>query len=740
MQTYMNKRKTPDRAVPPVQEAAPSRSEMLHLSGAGAPQPMSPQLREKFEPGFGADFSNIRISRGHIPEEMGVEAVAQGTDILLDERAGMDVLGHELAHVVQQAQGRVEGGFPVVENAALEHEADVMGARVASGLTAEAGPQNGFGGETMSIAPMSSASAPAQCKSREDKAREKMKISQPTVLQPGTAAYKNSALTGKELDRARKSTTTAHGVATTQMINSMQDPAFMQRVMAHTGSSEEQIHSDMGKMVGEDYASQVLELDPHGQDMTARDDAMFRENHMAHLNWGKFLQGEMKGAVGPAIAAAKGSAMTEVEDRGKTEILLDSAMVDAQIASLSSAATSSTPTMSAVDGFLRGMHKGGSDMGGQHLEELISNEVFLRGVTPSFTDAAVRHSGDDQKKLKAMGAMFQRKVNSSQINLVPGRMAQVASAPAAAAAPAAPTQEEALPEGMEISDPVYEEVEEEARENPVETMMNRVAQGNFSSFIPRGQFDDVSDESGVLSAAKAMAVADAASPSYMGMKGMFNEDKAAMEAFGPSYQGMREIFNEGRAAQEAATPSYQGMREMFNERKAASEAQMPNYTGVKEMLREPKPSKPAAELLPGEMQSMFSTVRDERRADRAADQASSGSSFTGNLLSMFCENRPKSLAEELGLPEAPIKQEYVEGLTEFDDFDEPVPQHSAVGRVPFASGNQPKGEELRQMNLSPEEENELMRGVQILDPADEIDPFASPASPQKKKRWWQFWK
>ena len=36
-----------------------------------------------------------------------------------------------------------------------------MGARVASGLTAQNGPQNGFGGEMMSIAPMSSASAPA---------------------------------------------------------------------------------------------------------------------------------------------------------------------------------------------------------------------------------------------------------------------------------------------------------------------------------------------------------------------------------------------------------------------------------------------------------------------------------------------------------------------------------------------------------------------------------------------------
>lgn len=173
MQTYQNKRKAPAPRARGTKDKEVSRSEMLHLSGAGAPQPMSPALREKFEPGFSADFSNIRISRGHIPEEMGVQAVAQGTDILLDSRAGMDVLGHELAHVVQQAQGRVAGGYPVVENAALEHEADVMGQRVASGLEAQTAGVGGFGGETMAIAPMSGASAPAQCKRKGHKRKNK---------------------------------------------------------------------------------------------------------------------------------------------------------------------------------------------------------------------------------------------------------------------------------------------------------------------------------------------------------------------------------------------------------------------------------------------------------------------------------------------------------------------------------------------------------------------------------------
>lgn len=729
MQTYLNKRKAQDRAASPAQEQAPSRSEMLHLSGAGAPQPMSPQLREKFEPGFGADFSNIRISRGHIPDEMGVQAVAQGTDILLDERAGMDVLGHELAHVVQQAQGRVDGGFPVVENAALEQEADVMGQRVASGLTAQAGPQNGFGGEMMSIAPMSSASAPAQCKSREEKAREKMQISQPTLLQPGTAGYKNSALVGKELDRARKNTSTAHGVAMTQMLNSLQDPAYMQRVMAHTGSSEEQIRSDMGKMVGGDYASQVLQLDPHSQDMSTRDNAMFRGNYMAHLNLGKFLQGEMSRRMGPAIAAAKGSAMTEVEDRGKTEIRLDPAMVDAQIASLSSAAISSTPTMSAVDGFLKGMRQGGSDMGDQHLEELISNEVFLRGVTPNFTDAAVQHSGDDKKKLKAMGGILQRKINKSQINLVPGRMAQVAPVPAPPTQPA-PPQAAAAPFETEISDPVYEEVEES---NSPQEMQDRIEEGMINHDIPRELFDEITDERGhMLDVATIFARANAASPSYLGMRGMFNEDRAAMEASDPLYLGMRGMFNEDRAANEVRTP---------------------NYSGVKALFTEPKPSPPAAETSYAEMRTLFNPSLDPsaleaRREARAAYQESSEASFSGNMRSLFCENRPKSVAEELGLPEAP-GEKYVTGLTELEDLYEAEQEEAAAARAytgeseQMFSGNKASGELERMMNMSDEEENELMKDVQILDPANDPPLFPEPApapAAKKKNHWWQFWR
>ncbi len=169
MQAYTTKKKAQQLSARPKAQENISKDEMLRLSNASAPKPLSPALREKFEPGFSADFSNIRVSRGYIPPEMGVQAVAQGTDILLDRSANDAVLGHELAHVVQQAQGRVGGGYPVVNDAALEHEADVQGARVAAGEKAS----DAWTGSMMQIPAMSDTQAPAQCKSIKEKKAEK---------------------------------------------------------------------------------------------------------------------------------------------------------------------------------------------------------------------------------------------------------------------------------------------------------------------------------------------------------------------------------------------------------------------------------------------------------------------------------------------------------------------------------------------------------------------------------------
>ena len=686
MQTYVTKRKAPDRPAPSVQEGSPSKSEMLHMSGAGAPQPMSPQLREKFEPGFNADFSNIRISRGHIPQEMGVQAVAQGTDILLDSSAGMDVLGHELAHVVQQAQGRVEGGFPVVENAALEHEADVMGARVSSGLTAQAGPQNGFGGgETMPIAPMSSASAPAQCKSgksKDEKKMDKMQISSPTALQPGRQGYHNGMLNERAQARSVMGGATTQNVAISQMLDSMRDPAYMQKVMAHTGSSSEDIRKDMGKMLGGDYAKNALAIDPgQTRSIDTRDAAMFRPTLMYHQNLSTFLQGEFEQGGRQAAAAARGATLNHTFINGKDEDKLDPNVVDAQFQAMSGQIPTSAPAMEAVDGFLRGMRAGGSDMSDEHLESIFTNEMFLRGINPLIVNQSTESTNNNDpeggKKIAAMSVALQKKLKGNHVNLFPGRMSEVAPR---------------RPDGT------------------------RVPQ--------RGPAVD---------AKRAERAARAAAPpeaSTIGMREMFNESRAAAEAQPPQYEGLTRIFKDPKPAE--APPNYTGMKRMFDPEKAAYEAQEPGYEGVKRIFTEPKTPAQDAETTFEDMQCFFNPAIGPRREAQAAYQAAQQQNFSGSMMSMFDDDAAEL---EVSMPHAPLDgadDALFSGLGLHEDLDEEDWEEEEFVRAQKVSGSPLRAFErpsyMRYLDSLP-------MGPVIGDEDDH-----QPQSQSKKKHRWKFWK
>ena len=102
------------------------------------------EVKQKMEDSFGTDFSSVRVHpESSQAPEVGALAYTQGTDIHFapgqfkpDTSTGQQLLGHELAHVVQQAEGRVQptteiGGMPVNDNEGLEHEADVLGAQAA---------------------------------------------------------------------------------------------------------------------------------------------------------------------------------------------------------------------------------------------------------------------------------------------------------------------------------------------------------------------------------------------------------------------------------------------------------------------------------------------------------------------------------------------------------------------------------------------------------------------------------
>lgn len=104
--------------------------------------PLPDDVRAKMETAFGADFSDVRVHIGREASSLGAIAYTWGSNIHFapgqynpHTLQGQKLLGHELWHVVQQKSGRVKnpfgGGVAVVQDHALEAEADRMGIKAA---------------------------------------------------------------------------------------------------------------------------------------------------------------------------------------------------------------------------------------------------------------------------------------------------------------------------------------------------------------------------------------------------------------------------------------------------------------------------------------------------------------------------------------------------------------------------------------------------------------------------------
>jgi Domain of unknown function (DUF4157) len=112
----------------------------LRQKSGGLPLPS--EVRTKMETAFSADFSDVRVHVGHEASSLGAIAYTWGSNIHFapgqynpNTIQGQKLLGHELWHVVQQRAGRVRnpfgGGVAVVQDHALEAEADRMGVKAA---------------------------------------------------------------------------------------------------------------------------------------------------------------------------------------------------------------------------------------------------------------------------------------------------------------------------------------------------------------------------------------------------------------------------------------------------------------------------------------------------------------------------------------------------------------------------------------------------------------------------------
>ena len=99
------------------------------------------------EQSLGADFSEVSVHQNSPKAtSIGAYAYTQGNDVHFapgqfnpETSKGQELLGHELAHVVQQREGRVQpttqaNGLPVNDSEVLESEADQLGAKAAHAL------------------------------------------------------------------------------------------------------------------------------------------------------------------------------------------------------------------------------------------------------------------------------------------------------------------------------------------------------------------------------------------------------------------------------------------------------------------------------------------------------------------------------------------------------------------------------------------------------------------------------
>jgi hypothetical protein len=122
----------------------------LHAAVPAAPQagrPLPEPLRARMEASFGRSFAPVRVHEDRSVAALGASAFARGHDVHFapgryqpDTRSGQALIGHELAHVVQQSAGVVAAstgeGAPINADPHLEAEADTQGARAARGEVA----------------------------------------------------------------------------------------------------------------------------------------------------------------------------------------------------------------------------------------------------------------------------------------------------------------------------------------------------------------------------------------------------------------------------------------------------------------------------------------------------------------------------------------------------------------------------------------------------------------------------
>jgi len=111
---------------------------------------------------FQTDFSDVNFHEdSKTASDLGALAFTQGNNVHFapgqfkpDTQSGKELIGHELTHVVQQREGKVQptkqiGKFNINDNSSLEKQADTMGAKAARYNPVQAKTNPNFSGNTI---------------------------------------------------------------------------------------------------------------------------------------------------------------------------------------------------------------------------------------------------------------------------------------------------------------------------------------------------------------------------------------------------------------------------------------------------------------------------------------------------------------------------------------------------------------------------------------------------------------
>ena len=107
----------------------------------GESETLAPSIAAKMSRAFGMDVSSVKVSRSEKMKGTGMKGMAQGnrvilsSDLDLNTLEGQEILGHELSHIHAQAQGIGMGHVGLLQDRALERQADFEGMRAARGLS-----------------------------------------------------------------------------------------------------------------------------------------------------------------------------------------------------------------------------------------------------------------------------------------------------------------------------------------------------------------------------------------------------------------------------------------------------------------------------------------------------------------------------------------------------------------------------------------------------------------------------